>query len=120
MRRQSKRTLYESIMRDVARVVKRRLNESETMSIADELMAYATSGPICIDVEDLSICVQYTTTETSGGRIVDEHEIYGLVEDVVIDEYTITFTIDDHYVDIRDVSDDEEVERLLVEVRNRI
>lgn len=119
MRRQAKKALYESIMKDIAKVVRRKLNESaeDIESLKDELMSY---GRKIVDLSDKSMSVSYKSAETSGGRIVDEFEKRGWVDIVVVDRYSIEVRMDDgEYVDIDDIASDD-VMKVLLATRDRI
>ena len=89
MRRQNKRSLYESIMRDVAKVVKRRLNESDeeidrrrSCKLSDIPFDYLLNPELN---EDLVRCVPEVYKLDGNGRIGVDVYIYKSLHDANID-----------------------------------
>lgn len=96
MTHNEKKSLYESIMKQVAQIVKNRINENfggKVSELEDEIIAKSKeTGVDFVDLDDLYLAVTYNYQEPDeAGRIVDEYPLTTIIQSASINSYGISF-----------------------------
>lgn len=130
-----KKSLYESIMKQVAQIVKNRINENfggKVSELEDEIMSKSKeTGVDFVDLDGLNLTVTYNYQEPDeAGRTVDEYPITTFIKSATINSWGVNFNCESQdemgYGDIEaelmvdDILEEEDAYNALVAVRDRI
>lgn len=121
-----KKTLYECVMKEISKVVRKRLMENEEnrcVVLENECIEFANANGIeDVDLEQHLISVQINKYKyDESGRIIDDYDTYVNIVRAMIGEYDITFvTDDDEYITTDSINDEEECYELLKTLREEL